>query len=88
MAHKGEIKELEEAIRLKKIEVSGSFNNVRDSLTAREDALVKRVAELEVREQQVKSRSEQVEALMTKVEKALPKKIVADESKSKEKVNA
>ena len=74
MERKTTIKELDEAIRLKQIEVSGSFNSVRDSLTSREEALVKRMAELEVREQQVKSRSEQVEALMTKVEKAMPKK--------------
>lgn len=79
LAKKAEIAELDEAIRRKKIDVAGSFNNLRDDLNAREQAFIKREAELSVLEQNVRDRAEQAEALIVKAERALPKNSKAKE---------
>lgn len=73
LAAKAEILELDEAIRQRKIEVTGSFNGIRDEHTAREEGFVKREQELSVREMNLKVRSAKIEEMMVKAEKAVGK---------------
>lgn len=73
LGQKEEMRDLEEQIRRKKIEVAGSFNNIRDDLQRRELALVKREAELVVRENQVKIRANTAEELINKAERVIGK---------------
>lgn len=71
LAKKAEIVDLDEQIRRKKIEVAGSFNNLRDDLSRRELALTKALAELKVSQENTKARAAEAEALIIKAEKAI-----------------
>lgn len=71
---KGEIAELDETIRRRKIEAAGSLANVAGDVQRREMELVKRTAELEVRERNVKLRAAETENLLVKAEKVIGQK--------------
>ena len=84
LAAKTEILDLDEQIRRKKIEVAGSFNNLRDDLSRREQALFKAQAELAVSQAQVKVRADEAERLIGKAEKVIGKTAVAEVSEPAE----
>jgi len=73
LARKAEIAELDETIRRRKIEATGSLNNIAGDLQRREMELVKRLSELEVRERNVKARALEAEALVVKAENVINK---------------
>ena len=68
---KTEIGELDETIRRRKIEATGSFNNIAGDLNRREMELVKATAELQVRERNVVNRAATAEQLISKAEKVI-----------------
>ena len=68
---KSEIAELDETIKRRKIEATGSFNNIAGDLNRREMDLVKKMAELQIRERNVVSRAAAAEQLISKAEKVI-----------------